>query len=359
MNTEDTEDIERGMRRAGRNPSSTRSIAFILVVLAIAAGFWHWRSQVRQATRHPADVAADPSIAAAGASGRPGAGGSGSSQAATGPSTGVTSAPGRVPQPPAAALQPPPDTPLRDVLALLRDAADRGDPHAACRVGIEMARCLDLIQLAKRNATYDDVAVRFGADSLQALQARASDEAAADDLARGRARCQGVPETELANAWRYLWEAAAAGNIAAASRFARDPGLRFKEPATDAEGWAIYRDHAPEMLALAVNGGDVMAAYQGAFSLASGLSYGGKDVFHRDPYAAYVYGFAVLPYLDARRQGTVENVIAQAASTLGPDRVLQAQRDATALSAKFATAGATPLTGGNDNGASNPIDCGK
>ena len=359
MNTEETEDTERGMQRAEPNPSRTRSIAFILVVLAIAAGFWHWRSPMREATRHPADAAADPSIAAGGATGLPGADGSGVADAVARPMAGATSVSGQLPPPPATALQPPPDTPLRDVLALLRDAADRGDPHAACRVGIEMARCLDLVQLARRNATYDDVAARFGADSSQALQARASDAAAADELARGRVRCQGVPETELANAWRYLWEAAAAGNIAAASRFARDPGLRFKEPATDAEGWAIYRDHAPEVLAEAVNGGDVMAAYQGAFSLASGLSYGGKDVFHRDPYAAYVYGFAVLPYLDARRQRIIENVIAQAASTLGPDRVLQAQQDATALAAKFASAGATPLTGGNDDGASNPIDCDK
>jgi hypothetical protein len=256
-------------------------------------------------------------------------------------------------------VQPPPDTPVKEVLDQLRPAADLGNPQAACRVGIEMAHCLDLFQLARRNATYDEVAARFGADSPQAPQAGASDAAAADELARGRVRCQGVPETDLANAWRYLWEAAAAGNIAAASRFARDPGLRFKEAATDAEGWAIYRDHAPEALAEAVNGGDVMAAFAGAFSLASGLSYGGKDVFRRDPYAAYVYAFAVLPYLDALRQRIIENVIAQAASTLGPDRVLQAQQDATALAAKLASAGAAPLTGGNDDGASNPIDCGK
>ena len=176
---------------------------------------------------------------------------------------------------------------------MLREGADQGIPQAACRLGAELIRC----------ARVRDTLVMLG--EAQAAAARApknAPEAArmsqyAVELSRALAEdnrmCSGVAVETAREAWRYLYSAAAAGNVAAMSRFVRDPGLELNDPDAT-EGWSAYRQDAPAFLQGAIKGGDVRALYQAWFSAFSGQSSGGSDIFVRDPDKALQYGTAAV-----------------------------------------------------------------
>ena len=119
--------------------------------------------------------------------------------------------------------------------------------------------------------------------------------------------CKGVSERDLRNAWRYLWQSAEAGNVAAMSKFGRDPGLSHEDPAVNAEGWIVYRANAPRLLWQAVVGGDVAALHALWFSTATGLSAGGKDAFPRAPSRLWSMATACCHGEDPERQAGITN----------------------------------------------------
>lgn len=206
----------------------------------------------------------------------------------------------------------PENTPVATVLKELRSAADAGDSRAACRVGIELARCL-----------------RIGSKSSAAE----------------RALCEGVTSDDANQAWKYLLQAAATGNVAAMSRYARDPGLTTTNPADSAEGWLTYKQNAPTFLNQAVQGGDVMALYFSWWNSATGFSSGGDHVFQQNPYMAMVYGNAVLPLLDPRRQNNVIQLNAKIQASVPADQLAQAQAEGQRIrDTYFAGAERTPDT---------------
>jgi hypothetical protein len=170
------------------------------------------------------------------------------------------------------------------------------------------------------------------------------------------AACEGVLDTEIDGAWRYLWHAAEQGNVAAMSKFARDPMLSIDSPAVAAEGWDLYRNNAPRLLWQAIQGGDVMALYQNPFSSACGLSAGGKGVIEREPYTALVYGYAALPLLDPRRAAAVTRRNESLASELLPEQIQKAAREGAELRARyFATS--TPTQPTENDGYLDVGDC--
>lgn len=89
----------------------------------------------------------------------------------------------------------------------------------------------------------------------------------------GEQFCEGVSRDDLrSNTWRYIWRAAAAGNVTAMSEFVRDPGI-YGDPAASADGWAIYRDHVQDIDARAIAAGDrVLEARRDAQALSSNMS---------------------------------------------------------------------------------------
>jgi hypothetical protein len=223
---------------------------------------------------------------------------------------------------------PPPGTPVKQLLAELKSAAEQGDAAAGCRLGAELAACRD----ARRHK-----------EMVGTAQAAA---------------CEGVSDTEIKDAWRYLWNAAEQGSVAAMSKFARDPALSLTDLAVSAEGWDLYRHNAPRLLWQAIQGGDVMALYQSSFSTASGMTAGGTGVIERDPYNALVYGYAALPLLDPRRQAAVTRRNESLASELLPDKVLQAAREGDQLRARYFSA-ATPTQDTENDGYVDVADCAK
>lgn len=226
----------------------------------------------------------------------------------------------------AVAPLPPAGLPVKQLLAELKTAAEQGNAAAGCRLGAELVACRD---------------ARRSPGMIGSTQA---------------ASCEGVSDAEIADAWRYLWSAAEQGNVAAMSKFARDPSISLTDLAVAAEGWDLYRNNAQRLLRQAVQGGDVMALYQYAFSTASGLTAGGKGVIERDPYAALVYGTAALPLLDPRRQEAVSRRNQTLASELLPEQIARAAREGEELRAKYFSSSA-PTQPTEDDGYVDVADC--
>lgn len=325
-----------------------KSILIVMIGVAAIAIAWRWRSDHADSTLRSTQAAARDEVARA-ASGtfrdarisKAPVPPSDAIARPVGPSTSTAPASATV-------VQPPRGTPLKEVLADLRQAADRGDPQAACRVGLEMRHCAQMYEYQKRASEQPDQTHVF--PSLG--ERRRVDERF----------CAGVERNDIRNnAWRYLYQAAAAGNVTAMAQFAIEPGLDRDNPASEAEGWSLYRDHAQEFIARAVDAGDVGAAYVGAFGLGFDLSGGGKGVFRPDPYVALVYANAVLLFLDPDHQQTMQRLSAKLEDQLPPDRVIQAQQDVTTLGARMAAAGATRVNWppGDDAHVEPATDCGK
>jgi hypothetical protein len=227
---------------------------------------------------------------------------------------------------PGTVAAPPPGTPVKQLIAELKSAAEQGDAVAGCRLGAELTACRD---------------------------ARRSREQIGSALV---ASCEGVSDAEIDDAWRYLWRAAEQGNVAAMSKFVRDPGLSINNLAVSAEGWDLYRHNALRLLRQAVQGGDVMALYQYAFSSASGTTAGGNGVIERDPYASLVYGYAALPLLDPRRAAAVTRRNESLASELLPEQVAKAAREGDELRARHFTT-SPPSQPTENDGYLDVADC--
>lgn len=267
------------------------------------------------------------------------------------------------PRPAVAALtlrdikQPAEGTPVRDLLTMLRDAADQGVPQAACRLGIELIKCSRL-----RSAL-----IALGEAQKAAAQApKNTPEAArlmqrATELSRNQAddnrACSGVEREDVAEAWRYIFTAANAGSVAAMSRFVRDPGLAPGDPDA-AEGWSAYRQAAPDLLRTAIKRGDVRALYQAWAFAFTGQAPGGTEVFARDPDKALQYGTAALDLLDASRAAKVRAVDDKVAREIGNERADAARKEGEKLRAA-SFAGAKPPYWTADDGVTELADCWK
>jgi hypothetical protein len=113
---------------------------------------------------------------------------------------------------------PPPYTPLKDMLPALKIAADKGDADAACRIGIELARCRLTQGAAKR----------FNAKLSEMEKAANKSPEMANHLAELQLKylryenevCAGIEPKELSLANHYLHQAAVAGNTDAGIAYA-------------------------------------------------------------------------------------------------------------------------------------------
>ena len=259
---------------------------------------------------------------------------------------------------PGGLVQPEKNTPVVQLEATLRSAADLGHPQAACRLGIELIRCA---RIGSQQTTLDDLhgdAERAPKESPEAKRLAKEIDTASRALAETQYLCNGVSPESTRNAWRYLFSAASAGNVAAMSRFVRDPGLNPGEPEA-AEGWEMYTRNAPEFLQRAIEGGDVRALYQGWFSLSSGKSISQTKTFERDPDKALAYGYALVNGLiDVRRAARISRTNESLAKELGAERAARARQAGADLRAMY-FANTDRLEWGDDNSETDVADCWK
>jgi hypothetical protein len=253
--------------------------------------------------------------------------------------------------PPPAIAMPAQGIPARQVLALLRDAADHGNVEAACRVGTEMTRCAQLRvylnDIARSEARMQSVAPderRKISTSIEELRAK---------LRTDTAICEGVGDRDIDDAWRYLLKAALGGSTEAMTQFAVAPPLSREPPVSSIEGWTAYKEHASRFLEQAIRRGSVRALHFGWFSAMSGMNAGGYAA--RDPYAALVYATALRGLVDATTSEQVDAMIPELEKELGA-RAAQARREGEALrAARFS--GATRQVVSTGAGRVRPAQC--
>jgi hypothetical protein len=222
-------------------------------------------------------------------------------------------------------IQVPDGTPVAQVLQQLQGAADAGNARAACRVGLELSLCYRL----NSNSTAEE-----------------------------KAHCNGITGDQAGRAWKYLYQAAASGNLAAMSRYVRDPALSTSNPADSAEAWLLYKQNAESFLTQSVQGGDPMALYFAWWNSATGFSSGGDNVFQKNPYMALAYGTAALPLLDPRRRANVVQLNAQIQSQLPADQISKAIEEGQRIKDTY-FANASPTSDSPDDAYLPPSQCDK
>jgi hypothetical protein len=329
----------------------------ILFVVAIGVAGWLLYLLLRDPP-HPAPVATSGSATApekpAPAAQSPRVASS-DSPAAPAPSMSPASPVAVAAAKPLIVVQPEPGTPLKQLESLLRPAADQGDARAACRLGIELAPCARLgLAKAVLDSAQRDLDRSAGESATRlALEVQQLTRA----MVETQTLCSDVSQDSIRNAWRYLYNAAAAGNVAAMSRFVRDPGFDAGD-ANASEGSDAYARSAADFLARAIEGGDVRALYQAWYSASSGRSRNMLNIFARDPDKALRYGTVALHLVDAQRASRIATSNEAIAKEIGPSRVRAALREAERLRASyFATA--QPVEWGHDNGETDAGDCWK
>lgn len=333
--------------------------AVILVLVAIGAGGWLLYLLVLHPSS-PAPVAASvtaptPAARAAPAATGPSppAGAAWTAQSAPAPRATATTVPPTAK--PLAVIQPDPGTPLRQLETLLRPAADQGDARAACRLGIELARCARLnMDKAMLDSAQQDLARAAGESATRLAQEVQQLTRALVDTQN---RCSDVSQDSIRNAWRYVYNAAAAGNVAAMSRFVRDPGFEAGN-ADDAEASNAYARNAGDFLLRAIEGGDVRALYQAWYSASSGRSRGMLKAFPREPDKALQYGTVAANLVDPRRATLIARSNETIAREIGPARARTALREAEKLRTAY-FAHAQPVDWGHENGETDVADCWK
>ena len=254
--------------------------------------------------------------------------------------------------------QPPEGTQVKEVLTQLREAADQGIPQAACHVGVELLRCArlgtGLIALGNAQAA----ATKAQPNTPESQRLMRDSMAAAAAVGNDQRACGDVPEEVVREAWRYVYQAAAAGNVAAMSRFVRDPGIDNTGTTQHEEGWAAYERDAKHFLGEAIKGGDTRALYH-AWVVASGSNTTrGTKVFQREPDYAIAYGEALRGLFDGWTDKRIQTATARIAAEVGRERAEAARREGGRLKDMY-FANATPTDKGTDDGATNVADCWK
>lgn len=237
---------------------------------------------------------------------------------------------------------PPANTPIADVVLQLKAAAESGNPQAACRLGVELARCWHTDRLLNDPS--------FKGRSV-------NDEPAMLPLLDDQKLCAGVSTKDKNEAWRYLLQAAQAGNVAAMSKFALNPPLSTENFVSNIEGWQAVRDFGPQFLLTAIDRGDVRALYRAFFASFSGLGPGGESLLRKDAYQALVYGKALLPLVVPTDAGQIQKTISNLEITLSPSQVVGAELAAAKLrQASFSNVSSpTDVTG--DSAFVEPLRC--
>lgn len=253
---------------------------------------------------------------------------------------------------------PPVGTRVADVVAQLSAAADQGEPHASCRVGIELERCA----AAYRDRTWranqpSPEVIASGFTSPAEKQAFLTGQhAAAAALSAKIALCDGINPDEASKAPNYLWSAANSGSVAAMSKYARDPPIDTQRVAEFSDEIARYKNDAPRFLAGAIRGGDVMALYVAWAGAMSGMSMLGAGVFERNPYNALAYATALQTLVSGQRLQQVASSLQELRDELGPDKAADAEAEGMRIRAQDFAAPISPASD-EDDGAIDATDC--
>ena len=258
------------------------------------------------------------------------------------------------PPTPLQSTQPAPGMPVQQFEAMLRDPAIPSDPKAACRLGIELIRCGRLVSTrASLEAARID-AERAAKDTQEGQRSIQVYNDLAGRVLEDERVCRGVSRESSRDAWKFLLAAATAGNVAAMSRFVRDPGMDQRDP-DSAPAWEEYERVSPEFIERSLENGDVRVLYHAWLSATNDRWLNGK-IIPRDLDKSLAYGLALTGLLDQGRGDGVARSNEAVAKEIGKERAEAARQEAAALrNGNFANALPTDFT--DDHGAADIADC--
>lgn len=196
---------------------------------------------------------------------------------ATAPAMPAAASPRPVTAPVAAAPLPPLNAPVLSVLDDLRKQAAAGSTPAACRLAFELDRCRNQQRQQRVVANYANLAAQPGVGPELGRRYMQLAEREQQRVNETQRVCQGVPQDETGDAWRYLLQAARAGHGPSMARYATRRTLWDEDPVRVLDGLIAFRAEGPAFLQSAADMGIPEAYEQLAFSLASGVT-GGLEI---------------------------------------------------------------------------------
>jgi hypothetical protein len=218
-----------------------RGWTLIVCVLALAAAWW-WRMHGDEARSH--EPAPKIMLASAAPDASNPAGDTAAATAAPDLLKALSDPPPHSPPPPPPVFPeplPPWDAKLVDVLPALKTRADAGDHVAACHIGLALSACAMSLSYAPSKAEIRQV------DPKDTKQLTFLARRSMDGQRPGREQtCVGLQNTTLTERFRYLQQAADAGNGEAMRAFV--DGVPFEESGAlvrHAEWLRTYRERTP------------------------------------------------------------------------------------------------------------------
>lgn len=175
---------------------------------------------------------------------------------------------------------------LRDALTV---AAVSGNPRARCRLGTELARCAAVFEQLDVIEAQVGSAAMLPPDSADRMAKVAEIAAARQALAPLDAACSGISRDEALQGWRYIHDAAAAGDLRSMLAFAITPPLSERRFTDQLDGWAAFRKDAVPMLERAARRGSARAINQLSWVYAGLPVPGGAPLVQRDVAKALAY----------------------------------------------------------------------
>jgi hypothetical protein len=176
-------------------------------------------------------------------------------------------------------VMPSENTPLKDVVVYMKQASQKGNYRATCRLAYELNRCSFTRELTRELENKESAKAegKLKDDSrFEAFKRRAITTIKV---------CDGVQDTDVQDAWRYSLAAAQTGNPRAIVEYVSTPrnGLALQEAAVVAEGWLAYKNNAPALFQSAIEQGSPEAYY------VARTHYGrSHDKFRLVPYDAVI-----------------------------------------------------------------------
>jgi hypothetical protein len=251
-----------------------------------------------------------------------------------------------------AATLPTKQLPLAKSYEELKRSADEGNPFAACRLADAVYKC-ELYPMMK-NELNDSKQLLKQIDpaSTEGITQLSQVTEFEKEVTRYAQVCEGFSNKDKIESWKYLLQAALAGNVAAKAGFVLSPPVNTNGPFANIEFAEAYRANAPSLLIEAATAGSRTAAEGAAWSY---LGKDGSSVFNpgsglqllpRDPVKAayYFYASEAFPVREQshinRRERLKQRV--EAVTTL--DQREKAKTEANALVASWELGGTDWLT---------------
>jgi hypothetical protein len=222
---------------------------------------------------------------------------------------------------------------LKFIYRDLKELAAQGDAHAACRLAVELSRCANAKELARKASETEMEAQQFDPSSPRGQLAAQMAPRLRTISSQTNEVCQGFSPDPGDQAWRYQLQAAQAGDVPSMLGFVSGihSGLDPKNPLATPEAWDAYRQYAPQLIGQAVETGT-----PGAYQLAATLSrfpLFGMQVLPQDPVRAAAYYMALQSAATPEYAQVMGKAIA--ALNLSPDDLARASTMAVSLSAKL------------------------